>query len=60
MRFFSLKAENAYLRKENQRLHELCREKDSFFKELMADGLRNKSKLAAKHMADRKNYLNGK
>ena len=41
-------------------LEELCEEKDSFFKELMADGLKHRSSLAAKHMADRKKYLNGK
>ena len=60
MKFFNLKSENAFLKKENQRLHQLCEEKDNFFKELMSDALRNKSKLAAKHMTDRKNYLNGK
>ena len=43
-----------------QELEDLCEEKDSFFKELMADGLKHKSSLAAKHMADRKKYLNGK
>lgn len=41
-------------------LEDLCEEKDEFFKELMADGLKHKSSLAAKHMADRKKYLNGK
>ena len=41
-------------------LEDLCEEKDAFFKELMADGLKHKSSLAAKHMADRKNFLNGK
>jgi hypothetical protein len=41
-------------------LEDLCEEKDSFFKELMADGLKHKSSLAAKHMSDRKKYLNGK
>lgn len=60
MGFFSLKKENEYLKKENRRLHKLCDEKDSFFKELMSDGLRNGSKLAAQHMADRKKYLRGK
>ena len=41
-------------------LEDLCEEKDSFFKELMSDGLKHKSSLAAKHMSDRKKYLNGK
>ncbi len=56
----SLERENAYLKKENQRLHKLCAEKDSFFMELMADGLRHGSKLAAQHMSDRKKYIHGK
>lgn len=41
-------------------LEVLCEEKDSYFKELMADGLKHKSSLAAKHMSDRKKFLNGK
>ena len=44
----------------NRRLHNLCKVKDSYFKELMSDGLRHGSKLAGKHMSDRKKYLNGK
>lgn len=60
MGLFSLKKENSYLKRENQRLRKLCREKDSYFMELMADGLRHGSKLAAKHMSDRKKYLHGK
>lgn len=39
-------------------LEDLCEEKDSYFKELMADGLRHGSSLAAKHMSDRKKYKN--
>ena len=58
--FNSIKAENAYLKKENKRLHQLCKEKDSYFMKLMADGLRHGSKLAGKHMSDRKKYVNGK
>ena len=58
--FNIIKAENAYLKKENKRLHQLCEEKDSYFMALMADGLRRGSKLAAKHMSDRKKYVNGK
>ena len=58
--FNSIKAENAYLKKENKRLHKLCEEKDSFFMELMADGLRHGSKLAGKHMSDRKKHIQGK
>ena len=55
-----IRAENAFLRKENKRLHQLCREKDSYFMELMADALRHGSKLAGKHMSDRKKYVNSK
>lgn len=60
MGLFNLAKENAYLRKENRRLHSLCKEKDSYFMELMADGLRHGSSLAGKHMSDRKKYLSGK
>ena len=60
MGFIRLKKENAYLRKEVIRLRNLCEVKDSFFKELMSDGLRNGSKLAAQHMSDRKKYIHGK
>lgn len=60
MGIFNLAKENAYLRRENRRLHNLCKVKGSYFKELMADGLRDGSKLAGKHMSDRKKYLNGK
>lgn len=60
MNLFNLAKENAYLRKENRRLHNLCKVKDSYFKELMSDSLRHGSKLAGKHMSDRKKYLNGK
>lgn len=49
-----------YLEKENRRLKKLCEEKDLFFCEMISDGMRHGSSLAAKHMADRKNYLNGK
>lgn len=55
-----LEEENSYLKEENRRLHNLCEEKDSYFMELMSDGLRHGSALAAQHMADRKNYINGK
>ncbi len=60
MSIFNLVKENKILRKENENLRNLCNEKDSYFKELMSDGLRHGSKLAAKHMADRKDYLKGK
>ncbi len=46
--------------KEIKRLEELCEEKDEFFIEMVADGLRHGSALAAKHMKDRNDYLNGK
>ena len=60
MGIFSLRKENAYLRKENRKLRNLCKQKDSFFMELMSDGLRHGSKLAAQHMSDRKKYIHGK
>lgn len=55
-----LQKDNAQLRKRNTQLVNLCNEKDSFFKKLMSDALRHGSKLAAKHMSDRKKYLDGK
>lgn len=60
MGLFGLKKERDLLIKENVRLRKLCRQKDNIFKELMADGLRHGSKLAAQHMSDRKKYLKGK
>lgn len=61
----SLKKEIIKLKNENKRkdkrirqLESLCNEKDSYFKELMSDGMRHGSSLAAKHMRDRKDYLN--
>lgn len=56
----SLIVENKALKKRNKDLVCLCNEKDSFFKEMISDGLRHKSPLAAKHMADRKSYLRTK
>ena len=56
----SLIVENKALKKRNKDLVSLCNEKDSFFKEMISDGLRHKSPLAAKHMADRKSYLRKK
>lgn len=41
-------------------LEGLCYEKDAFFMELMSDGLRHGSPLAAKHMAERRKYKQGK
>lgn len=60
MGLFGLMKKNAALKKENKMLRKLCQEKDSYFMELMSDGLRHGSKLAAKHMSDRKKYLHGK
>ena len=56
----SLIVENKALKKRNKDLVSLCNEKDFFFKEMISDGLRHKSPLAAKHMADRKSYLRTK
>lgn len=55
-----LEIENRTNRKRIKQLENLCAEKDSFFMELMADGLRHGSSLAAKHMSDRKKYKHGK
>lgn len=52
--------ENQRLKKEVSRLIARCAEKDEYFKEAISDGLRHGSPLAAKHMADRREYLNGK
>lgn len=55
-----LEQENKQNRKRIKQLENLCKEKDSFFMELMADGLGHGSSLAAKHMSDRKKYKQGK
>lgn len=55
-----LKNENKRLRKRVRYLERESDIKDNFFKEMISDGLRHGSKLAAKHMSDRKDYLNGK
>lgn len=69
MGLFSNKKENEikHLRKANQikdreikRLKNLCAEKDKYFNEMISDGLRHGSKLASKHMRDKKDYLKGK
>ena len=54
-----LRAEN---RAQKERIEDLVRRsdsKDEFFLEMISDGLRHGSSLAAKHMSDRKKYLNG-
>ena len=56
----NLERENRELQERNRQLKNLCEAKDDYFLELISDGLRHGSKLAAKHMADRKKYLNGK
>lgn len=55
-----LKQENDQKSRRIEELENLCEEKDSYFTELIADGLRHGSSLAAKHMSDRKKYLHGK
>lgn len=55
-----LEAQNKAQRKRIKQLENLCEEKDSYFKEMISDGLRNHSSLAGKHMADRKKFLKGK
>lgn len=59
-KIFMLEQENKQNRKRIKHLENLCEEKDSYFKELMSDGLRHGSSLAAKHMSDRKKYKQGK
>ena len=56
----SLLQENAALKKRNRELVNLCNEKDSFFSQMISDGLRHGSSLAGKHMSDKKKYLKGK
>ena len=46
--------------KEIRILRKLCEIKDSHFLQMISDGLRHSSKLASKHMKDRKDYINGK
>lgn len=59
-RIAELEKEVRQNRKRIRQLENLCNEKDSFFMELMSDGLRHGSSLAAKHMSDRKKYKHGK
>ena len=68
------KDKNKKLREDNKRLkrqlqdneikigflEKRLNEKDEYFKEMISDGLRHGSKLASKHMKDRKDYLNRK
>ncbi len=56
----ALELENKVQKKRIRQLERLCQEKDSFFMELMSDGLRHGSPLAGKHMADCKKYKRGK
>ena len=56
----SLQKELSASRKEIKRLKKLCDVKDSYFKEMVSDGLRHGSRLASKHMSDRKKFLQGK
>lgn len=55
-----LKEQLARMYKENSKLRKICDEKDMHVLALISDGLRHKSSLAAKYMADRKKYLNDK
>ncbi len=59
-RISKLEQENKENIQRIQQLESLCEEKDSYFMELMSDGLRHGSSLAAKHMSDRKKYKQGK
>lgn len=51
------KQEISYMKREIKRLESLCDEKDEYFKRVISDGLRHGSSEAARHMADRKKYL---
>lgn len=55
-----LAMENEALRKRVKQLEDLCEEKDEFFLGAISDGMRHGSSTAARHMAERKQYLNGK
>lgn len=55
-----LKKINRNKDREINRLKKLCEQKDSFFNEMISDGLRHGSKLASKHMRERKEYLKRK
>lgn len=55
----SLKEELRSSKKRIRQLEDLCAEKDSFFMEVISDGMRHGSSLSAKHMSDRKKYING-
>lgn len=52
----NLEKANSALLKENKRLRHLCKTKDSFFSEMISDGLRHGSSLAGKHMAEKRWY----
>ena len=54
-----LKGQLKYKDKRIFNLEQLCLEKDSYFIEMISDGLRRGSSLAAKHMADLKNIKKG-
>ena len=62
MSLFGRKEKNQIKQLENRVrfLEKRSEEKDSFFLEMISDGLRKGSSLAGKHMADRKKYLKGK
>lgn len=55
-----LELENQRLKEQNRQLKDLCEEKDAFFLELISDALKHGSSVAARHMVDRKKYLQGK
>lgn len=59
-KIFLLEQENKAQRQRIKQLKDLCEEKDTYFKELMSDSLKKGSSLAAKHMADRREYLKKK
>ena len=56
----ALKLENKRLKANVKRLEKRGDLKDKYFLEVISDGLRHGSKLAAKHMRDRRDYLNKK
>ena len=60
MGLFGAKNREAALTRENRMLRDLCERKDACVKELMSDGLRHGSPVAASFMAERREYLRGK
>ena len=57
-RIMTLKKQLVAKEKRIKYLENLCAIKDAYFMEVISDGMRHGSSLAASHMADRKKYIN--